>query len=303
MGDMDHSEVRELLEDAAIEPNGLERLMAGDTPAAALVASHLAGCPDCAAELQRLHRAVGLIRPAVGSVPPPELRERTLAYVAALGRPRGTAAATPGPAPAVGPASGAGPAPVVFRAPAVGAPAGVATPPTSLDAARARRPIARLGVLAGLAAALVIAVTGTALIVSADRNRTITVQAAEIEALGDVARSTLRVDAEPDARRIVLAGTTSGASGQIAFSPTSTEVVVVADGLAPAPAGKEYRCWVEVAGKRAPIGKMFFGGSLAYWVGDVPALKGVPADARFGVTLVDLAGGGGPGQDILVSGA
>ena len=32
---MDHNEVRELLEDAAVEPGGLERLMAGDTPNAA----------------------------------------------------------------------------------------------------------------------------------------------------------------------------------------------------------------------------------------------------------------------------
>ena len=45
---MDHNEVRELLEDAAVEPGGLERLMAGDTPNAALVAGHLAGCAECA---------------------------------------------------------------------------------------------------------------------------------------------------------------------------------------------------------------------------------------------------------------
>ena len=47
-GAMDHNDVRELLEDAAVEPGGLERLMAGDTPNAALVAGHLAGCADCA---------------------------------------------------------------------------------------------------------------------------------------------------------------------------------------------------------------------------------------------------------------
>ena len=89
MDTMDHSEVRELLEDAAIEPGGLERLMAGDTPTASIVAGHLAGCVDCAEELERLRRSVGLIRPTVRSVPPPELKERTLASVAALGRPRG----------------------------------------------------------------------------------------------------------------------------------------------------------------------------------------------------------------------
>ncbi len=90
---MDHSEVRELLEDAAIEPGGLERLMAGDTTTASLVAGHLAGCADCSEELERLRRSVGLIRPTVQLVPPPELKERTLAYVAMLGRPRGAAVA------------------------------------------------------------------------------------------------------------------------------------------------------------------------------------------------------------------
>src|SRR4051794_38780340 len=92
MGAMDHDEVLELLQDAAIEPGGLERLMAGDTPTAGVLAGHLAGCPDCSDELERLRRSVGVIRPVVRAVPPPELRERTLAYVAALGRPRGAAA-------------------------------------------------------------------------------------------------------------------------------------------------------------------------------------------------------------------
>ena len=62
---MDHDEVLELLQDAAIEPGGLERLMAGDTPTAGAVAGHLAGCSSCTAELERLRRSVGLIRPAV----------------------------------------------------------------------------------------------------------------------------------------------------------------------------------------------------------------------------------------------
>src|SRR5262245_20657955 len=99
MGAMDHDEVRELLEDAAVEPGGLERLMAGDTPTAALVAGHLAGCPSCTDELDRLRRSVGVIRPAVRAVPPPELRQRTLDYVAALGRPRGADAAAAAPVP------------------------------------------------------------------------------------------------------------------------------------------------------------------------------------------------------------
>jgi hypothetical protein len=275
MDALDHGEVREILEDAAIEPGGLERLMAGDTPTAALVASHLAACPDCAEELGRLHRTVGLVRPVLRSVPPPELRERTLAYVAALGRPRGTAA------------SAEEPAPNVDRVPAA-------------PIARRRR---RLPALAGLAAALLIAVGGTALLIDADRQATIRAQTAAVEALGRVAAWTVKVDSRTDARRVRLTSPAGGpTTASVAFSPSTTELVVVADELAPPPAGKEYRCWVEAGGSRASIGKMYFGGDVAYWVGDVPEVAGLGPEARFGVSLVDLTGGGEPGEPVLVSG-
>ena len=54
---MDHDDVLEQLELAAVEPGGLERLMAGDTAMAAAVVAHLAGCDDCSEELRRLTRA------------------------------------------------------------------------------------------------------------------------------------------------------------------------------------------------------------------------------------------------------
>jgi len=274
---MDHQEVRDLLADAAIEPDGLDRLMAGDTPTAALVASHLAGCPDCTDELERLHRSVGIIRPTVRAVPPPELRDRTLRYVAAVGRPRGADA--------------------VVRAPATVEASG----PPALGIAPVRR-APRLAQLATLAAALVVAVTGTALIVNGGRDTQIRGQAAEIEALGDVARWTVRIDTQPDAQRIQLASTTGASTtGTLVYSPSSKELVVIADDLARPPAGHEYRCWVDVGGRRAPIGKMFFGGDLAYWVGPVPLLAGVAPGARFGVSLVDLAATDQPGQPVLVS--
>ncbi|HEX5825064.1 MAG TPA: anti-sigma factor [Candidatus Limnocylindrales bacterium] len=271
---MDHQEVRDLLADAAIEPEGLDRLMAGDTPTAALVASHLAGCPDCAEELERLHRSVEIIRPTVRAVLPPELRERTLAYVAAVGRPRGPSAPT-----AAGPTHEELPVAMRRRA--------------------GSRP--RLSVLAGLAAALVVAVTGTALLVNVNREAVIRGQSAEIEALGDVARWTARIDVRPDVQRIQLASATGDApNGLLAFSPSSTELVVIADGLTPPAAGHEYRCWVEVGGRRSPIGKMFFGGDLAYWVGAVPLTAGLAPGARFGVSLVELGASDQPGQPVLV---
>jgi hypothetical protein len=310
MGEMDHSEVRELLEDAAIDPDGLERLMAGDTPNAALVAGHLAGCPDCSEELARLHRAVGLIRPVVRAVPPPELRERTLARIAAVGRPRGVPSvgaalleasagaalpeASPGGPPAGPPARA--PRPVIAASASASASA-----PAPRDARRVGARPTRLPALVAIAAALIVAVGATGLIVNALRDTTARAQVATIEALGDVARWTLRVDGQPDVRRIALASTTGAStSGSIVFSPASTELVVVADALAPPPAGHEYRCWLEVGGTRSQVGKMFFGGDLAYWVGDVSELAGLGPDVRFGVSLVDLAGTATPSEPVLV---
>ena len=57
---MDHEDVLEQLELAAIEAGGLERLMAGDTAMAAAVVGHVAGCDACAEELRRLSNAVPL---------------------------------------------------------------------------------------------------------------------------------------------------------------------------------------------------------------------------------------------------
>ena len=143
---------------------------------------------------------------------------------------------------------------------------------------------------------------GTAFVVNTTRDNQVRGQAAEIDALGDVAMWTLRVDAQPDVRRVQLAGATgSPTTGTLVYSPSSTELVMIADQLAPAPAGHEYRCWVEIAGKRTLIGKMFFGGQLGYWVGDAKQVAGAGSGARFGVSLVDLAGVEQPGQPVLVS--
>ena len=159
-----------------------------------------------------------------------------------------------------------------------------------------------LGWFASVAAAVIVAVTGTALLVSANQASTSKALFAEIDALGDVARWTLRVDSQQDVRRVELASVTgTPASGSLVFSPTSMELVVVAEHLTPAAAGQEYRCWVEVNGTRSPIGKMFFGGELAYRVGDVKLLAGLPSNARFGVSLVNLGTPGAVGEPVLAS--
>ena len=65
---------------------------------------------------------------------------------------------------------------------------------------------------------------------------------------------------------------------------------MVATGLSEPTDGAEYHCWVEVDGARQPVGKMFFGGGIAYWVGPAPAVSGLSGTETFGVSLVGTDG-------------
>jgi anti-sigma factor RsiW len=280
---MDHDATREQLELAAAEPGGLDRLMAGDTAAAQMVAAHLAGCPECTAELARLERAARLIRGVVVELPPADLRERTLATVRAAGAPRGA------PSTAVSPSSTAvSPLPAAVSP----LPAAVSPPPVpiSIGSARAGGSRIALGWVAAIAAAVVVSVVATNVIVGGRVDERLAGQAASIEALEEVTAATLQVTAESDVRRVALLAPDPGLRGTLIFSPSTSELVVVATGLTPPPAGQEYRCWVERAAERERVGLMFFADDLAYWVGPVPAVEGLADDARFGVSLVSVDG-------------
>lgn len=290
---MDHDEVREELELAAAEPGGIDRLMAGDTPTAAAVAGHLAGCPACTEELARLRRASIVIADAVRSVPPPELRERTLAYVAAYGRlPAGSRAepsvATLDPAGSV---VAAGPS-----APASAAVAGVV--PAAAD-----RRFRRLAWAGGMAAALVIAVVGTTVVLDARYAERLADQQAGAAGLSRVTAAAVALSAEPDVVRVDLAATSDSPSqaveGSLAYSAESSNLVVIASGLTEPSADREYRCWVEVDGARTSVGKMFFGGELAFWAGRVETLADLPTGSTFGVTLVAAGGDALAGPAVL----
>ena len=277
---MDHSEARELLDLAAVEPGGLDRLMAGDTPAAISLAGHLAGCPTCMDEYGRLRQVSAALRDVIATQPPAELRDRTLAFIAAVGRPRGETAAGAIPAP------------------------GIDQPPTGAAHVRSRpRVRSRLTWLA-VAAALVVASAGASgYAVSSIRDSAARQASLQLEGLAEVATWTVRLDAQPDVRRVVLTAKASGAGtsqvGTLVFSPGSQQLVVVADGLPDPPAGQEYRCWVEVAGARQRLGRMYLSGHLGYWVGDAPAVAAVPAGSVFGVSLADISGSGGASPSIL----
>ncbi len=283
---MDHDAVLEALELATAEPDGLDRLMAGDTPAAQAVAGHLAGCPECTLELVRLRRLGAVVREAMVTTPSPDLRDRTLAYVRQHGVPRGPAV-VPGPVPAPTPiAVVAGPAPGVRASGAGGR----------------GRPV--LTWVASLAAAVVLSVVATTAIVGWRLDDRLAAQDAAIEDLADVTTATLAVTAEPDVTRVGLASPTgAGVSGTLVYSPSTTDLVVVADGLTQPASGMEYRCWVAIDGKRQGIGRMFFGGGLAYWVGPSPAVAGLGGDVTFGVSLVSAEGGTVAPDPVLTGGS
>ena len=276
---MDHDATREQLELAAAEPDGLDRLMAGDTAMAQAVAAHLAGCPTCTDELARLERAVRVIGQAVREQPSADLRERTLAMVRATGIRRVVPVGSGSSTTAIATIS----------------------PPARVPAIAGRGRTA-LGWVATIAAAVVVSVIATSVIVGGRVDERLASQAFEIDALERVTIATLDVTAQADARRVSLGGTQPTVAGSLIFSPSTTELVVVATGLTPPPEGQEYRCWVEQAGDRQGVGKMFFSDDLAYWIGPVSAVEGLIGDASFGVTLVDVSGSGGEPRDILIGG-
>ena len=279
---MEHAEALEQIEIAAVEPEGLDRLMAGDTPASAAVAGHLAGCPDCAAELVRIRRTAVVARDVIRSEPDPALRDRTLAFVRSVGRDRsGEGAAAPADHPA---------SITVLPAPAE---APVA------PQARRERPSRRGLALLAVAAAVVIAVGVGFAAGSASQRETIEGHESEIAVLEDATTTALRIQAQPDAQIVALAPTPTGgdASGSLAFSPSTGELVAVATNLEPEAANEEYACWVEVGGQRQRLGRMYWAGDLWAWAGPVDGLDSLPPGAVFGVSLSPTDGG--PGDPVL----
>ena len=280
---MDHQEALEQLELAAAEPEGLERLMAGDTPTAAAVAGHLAGCDPCAGELERLRRAVPLLRDVVRSTPPVDLRDRTLALVRTAGVVRGTGAAAPPSAPPV--------AAVTDEAPGK-------APTSTTERGRA---VGILPWVASIAAAVVISVAASSVVIGNRVDQQLADQDRAIAGLEAVTAATLEITGDPDAERVALASTTgSDASGSLLFSPSTTELVVVADGLVSPPEGQEYRCWLLVEGEREDVGKMYFADELAFWVGITPSVSSAAPGTTFGVSLSGIDGSGPQTDPVIV---
>lgn len=291
---MDHDDVLEQIDLAAVEPGGLERLTAGDTATAAAVVGHLAGCPDCSAAFDRIRAEAPLLRDVVRTTPSPELRERTLDLVRSRGVPRGAAASGAGAAigrHAEGPLPARG---------AAGAPAAVA-----VAAGAGPRGRSRAGVpwLLATAAAIVVAFGAGALATRPDADR-IAAQDQQLRGLGRITMATMAITAEPDVRRVSLEATAPDPAthGTLLFSPSTTELVVVAEGL-PRPAdGFEYRCWMDRDGTREDVGRMFFAGELAFWVGDTPGVASAAPGTTFGVSLTEVGGASLAADPVIAGG-
>jgi Anti-sigma-K factor rskA, C-terminal len=266
---MDHDEVREHLELAAAEPDGLVRLAAGDTAAARAVAAHLAGCESCAAELQRLERSAPLLRDVVRTTPAADLRERTLAFVAAQGIDRSGSAVVGGPIPL---ATTPSPVPVAAA--------------SGANASDLRRVLPWVG---AIAAAVLLSVLAATAVVSNRYDERLAALDHQVEGLETVTLATIDITANEDTQRVNLASTGGTmAAGNLLFSPSTTQLVVVATGLTEPPEGQEYRCWIEAGGSRTSIGKMFFAEDLAYWVGPAPSVSTAEAGTSFGVSLTEV---------------
>ena len=282
---MEHAEALEQIEIAAVEPEGLERLMAGDTPGSAAVAGHLAGCPDCAEELVRVRRTAVVAREVIRAEPDPALRDRTLAFVRAVGRDRSD----------VGTGTEGDLASSITVLPRPAQPPSAAETPVVAETPRSQRPSRRGLALLAVAAAVVIAVGVGFAAGSASQRQDVESRESEIAVLEDATTTALRIQAQPDAQVVQLAPTPAGgdASGSLAFSPMTGELVAVATDLEPEADNEEYACWVEVGGERQRLGRMYWAGDLWAWAGPVDGLGSLPPGAVFGVSLSPTDGGAG----------
>ena len=163
-------------------------------------------------------------------------------------------------------------------------------PPASERVAGARSwPALILPWVATLAAAVVLSVAATSLLVGRPLDERLATQAQSIGALEKVTLATLDITSRDDAQRVALIAPDRGpTTGSLLFSPLTMRLVVVAEGLAQPPADQEYRCWIEIDGRRSPVGKMFFADDLAFWVGDTPELSRAVPGTTFGVSLTEI---------------
>jgi anti-sigma-K factor RskA len=263
---MDHADAIELIESAALEPGGLDRLMAGDTTESAALAGHLAGCEECTAVLAETRRTTEALRLVAADSPSSDLRERTLALVAAVGRPRGP----------------------------IGAQAGTGIPIGGGLTASVRGYLARVAItprrwgvaLVGVAAVFALLAAGA--FVAADLQGQLDQARRETARLHDLYADVDTLLRQPSARLVALHSTQGAKAGSLVVDASSARIAVLTDDLSAPPSGMEYRCWVEFGGQRQAVGRMWFEDGLAYWSGPNASIASWPPGTVFGVSLEPL---------------
>ena len=269
---MDHAEARERLELASLQPRRLDQLLRPGDPQDPELAVHLAGCQSCSAELRALRAVREIAADVVQTTPVPELRARTLDYVAAVGRPRdGRQSRT---------------SPWRLRWPSIawgGA----------IFAAGAAAVTLVLAMMLGQAQADV----RTADAAIAEQQRA-------IAGLTSVADWTMRLATDGDAETVRLSSPKgTGQLATVVYSAQAGEMVMVASGLPPPPPDQEYRCWFDADGSRHLVGKMYVAGDLAYWTGRADNLPSIAGRPTFGVSLVPATSTGVEGGDTVLLGS
>ena len=154
---------------------------------------------------------------------------------------------------------------------------------------------------ASLAAAAVIAVGGTALVVGSAAQRTIDAERAQNAATVAIAQSALGLVVDPTAIRIPMASPSGTATGLVLIAPHDYRTAVVAAGLPEAPVGQEYACYVVIDGARVLVGRMSERGDVYAWTGTVGAFAGVTRSSigEYGVVLVPAGSESVDGTPVL----
>ena len=252
---MRHEEYKQLL--------ALEAVGALDADERDALLGHLPSCAECSEELRELADAAASLAYTVAPiVPPPALRAHILERVRALG-PSEVQVAPPE-------ALGGSPARDAGRRPAVrGREEGAVLRGFSLWQLLAGRPVLGFG---AAAAAIAIILLGATTLALWSRNQSLSAEVARLydrlrvtegELAGQreqlaSARDVSDLLASPGVRVTELAGKKPApqARAMLAYDHSTGRAVIMATGLPPAPAGREYQLWL-IAGDKPLPGRTF----------------------------------------------
>jgi anti-sigma factor RsiW len=268
MSAMDHAAAHERIEDLVLEPTRLAALAESSDPSDAALREHLAGCSVCRADLAGWQRVQHRL-----------------------------AAALPGSVDAARAAVEPIELPPSLRAAVITAARETERSPAPTSIVRAQRPRRAILGWLGLAAAFVVVAAAGLFTFNQVSQRS----AAEAEAkdLTSALGAVDRVLAAPVHWVVQLRDPAGVASGSVSWS--SNDLVVLTTALQPAPAGQQYTCWLREPGSGAVIGKMYFAGRTAYWIGSLDewATFRIGPETRFVVTISPIDGGRPSDPEVL----